>query len=205
MSCTYLLDNQRVGCALMSNVDASDSAAQGLTRLNRWKACGGFFEQYTHPSSSTNTAMRFSVYFPPQSTHKPVPVLYYLSGLTCTDENVVQKGFVQSQAAKRGLAVVCPDTSPRGAGVDGEDESWDFGTGAGFYVDATASKWSRYVAYSRSWRSWDLTPCAEPDEVWLQGDTHVMGCTMIFVSSSVQREEKPSLPSSVPRAAPTYP
>ncbi|EKU21688.1 S-formylglutathione hydrolase, partial [Nannochloropsis gaditana CCMP526] len=128
----------------MSNVDASDSAAQGLTRLNRWKACGGFFEQYTHPSSSTNTVMRFTVYFPPQSAHKPVPVLYFLSGLTCTDENVVQKGFVQSQAAKRGLAVVCPDTSPRGAGVDGEDESWDFGTGAGFYVDATASKWSRH-------------------------------------------------------------
>lgn len=113
------------------------------TLLNRWKACGGFFEQYTHDSTSTHTTMRFTVYLPPKATSKPVPILYYLSGLTCTDENVVQKGFIQFQAAKRGLAIVCPDTSPRGAGVEGEDEGWDFGTGAGFYVDATAEKFKK--------------------------------------------------------------
>jgi len=124
--------------------DSSASApADDPTLLNRWKAAGGFFEQYTHQSSSTQTPMRFTIFLPPQATSKPVPILYYLSGLTCTDENVVQKGFVQFQAAKRGLAIVCPDTSPRGAGVEGEDEGWDFGTGAGFYVDATTEKWKK--------------------------------------------------------------
>jgi len=126
----------------MADSSASTSA-DGPTLQNRWKAAGGFFEQYTHQSSSTQTPMRFTIFLPPQATSKPVPILYYLSGLTCTDENVVQKGFVQFQAAKRGLAIVCPDTSPRGAGVEGEDEGWDFGTGAGFYVDATAEKWKK--------------------------------------------------------------
>jgi S-formylglutathione hydrolase len=82
----------------------------GLTLLNRWKACGGYFSQYTHASTTTKTTMRFTVYLPPQAESKPVPVVYYLSGLTCTDENVVQKGFAQRAAAARGVALVAPDT-----------------------------------------------------------------------------------------------
>lgn len=78
-----------------------------------------------------------------------LPVIYYLSGLTCTDENVIQKGFAHHFASKRNVCVVAPDTSPRGANIEGEDESWDFGTGAGFYLDATADKWkNNYRMYT---------------------------------------------------------
>ena len=74
-------------------------------------------------------------------------VLYYLSGLTCTDQNVITKGYPQRMAAEKGIAFVAPDTSPRGLGIEGEDESYDFGTGAGFYVNATEPKWKQYCMY----------------------------------------------------------
>jgi S-formylglutathione hydrolase len=93
--------------------------------------------------------MRFAVYTPPQAADGPVPVLYYLAGLTCTEETFMIKGGAQRLAAEHGLMLVSPDTSPRDANVPGEDENWDFGTGAGFYVDATEEPWSRhYRMYS---------------------------------------------------------
>eukprot|EP00638_Chattonella_subsalsa_P001178 CAMPEP_0117756960 /NCGR_PEP_ID=MMETSP0947-20121206/14425_1 /TAXON_ID=44440 /ORGANISM="Chattonella subsalsa, Strain CCMP2191" /LENGTH=286 /DNA_ID=CAMNT_0005576719 /DNA_START=147 /DNA_END=1007 /DNA_ORIENTATION=- len=113
-----------------------------LELKNQWKSFGGWAKQYTHQSTATGTSMRFTVYLPPQSENGPVPVLYYLSGLTCTDENFTQKAGAHRCAAANGLAIVAPDTSPRGANVEGEDEGWDFGTGAGFYLDATTEKWS---------------------------------------------------------------
>uniref|UniRef100_A0A6V1VPS3 S-formylglutathione hydrolase n=1 Tax=Heterosigma akashiwo TaxID=2829 RepID=A0A6V1VPS3_HETAK len=120
-----------------------------LELKSSWKCHGGFVRQYSHQSSSTGTPMRFTIFLPPESCGSDVPVLYYLSGLTCTDENVVQKGGAFRAAARAGLALVCPDTSPRGAGVEGEDEGWDFGTGAGFYVDATQAPWAaNYKMYS---------------------------------------------------------
>ncbi|KAK2078022.1 hypothetical protein QBZ16_003890 [Prototheca wickerhamii] len=91
--------------------------------------------------------MTFSVFHPPAADKNPVPVLYYLSGLTCTDDNVMQKSGVQRIAAELGVAVIAPDTSPRGLGIEGEDESWDFGTGAGFYLNATQEKWRQYRMY----------------------------------------------------------
>ena len=100
-------------------------------------AFGGELKKYSHASSSTGTTMTFSVFVPPAAKLHAVPVVYYLSGLTCTDDNAVQKGGAFKAAAKRGVMLVFPDTSPRGANVAGEDESWDLGTGAGFYVDAT--------------------------------------------------------------------
>ncbi len=104
---------------------------------------------YRHQSQETGTEMRFSVYRPPQAENGPVPVLWYLSGLTCTEENFTVKAGAQRYAAKHGIMLVAPDTSPRGAGIDGEDDSYDFGTGAGFYVDATREPWSRnYRMYS---------------------------------------------------------
>jgi len=91
--------------------------------------------------------MRFGVFLPPQA--QAVPVLYWLSGLTCTEENFVVKAGAQRVAAELGLAIVVPDTSPRGLKIPGEDDSYDFGTGAGFYVDATRAPWSRgYRMYS---------------------------------------------------------
>lgn len=93
--------------------------------------------------------MRFAVYTPPQAADGPVPVLYYLAGLTCTEETFMIKGGAQRLAAEHGLMLVAPDTSPRDTNVPGEDDDWDFGTGAGFYVDATEEPWSaHYKMYS---------------------------------------------------------
>ena len=99
---------------------------------------GGVQSVYTHASQETQCAMRFGVFLPPQAASGRVPVLYWLSGLTCTEENFIVKAGAQRVAAALGLAIVVPDTSPRGLGIPGEGDSYDFGLGAGFYVDATA-------------------------------------------------------------------
>ncbi|KAI0909607.1 carbohydrate esterase family 1 protein [Ustulina deusta] len=114
---------------------------------------GGQLLKLTHESSSTKTAMNVSVFLPPAALSSdsaaPVPVLLYLSGLTCTPDNCAEKGYLHASAARHGLAVVYPDTSPRGAGIAGEDATWDFGSGAGFYVDATEAPWrAHYNMYS---------------------------------------------------------
>ena len=120
-----------------------------LTTLSEQKAFGGVQGVYRHEARQTACEMEFSVFMPPNSGNGPVPVVYYLSGLTCTQENVTTKGGFQRYAAEHGLAVVCPDTSPRGAGIAGEEDDYDFGTGAGFYVDATQAPWSTcYRMYS---------------------------------------------------------
>lgn len=104
---------------------------------------------YSHASETCNSPMRFAVYQPPQSRSHPVPVLYFLSGLTCTEENFLVKAGAQRFAAEHGFILVIPDTSPRNTGIPGEDDDWDFGTGAGFYVDATEQPWrSHYQMYS---------------------------------------------------------
>jgi S-formylglutathione hydrolase len=107
------------------------------------RSFGGRQIQATHDSDACACPMRFSIYLPPAAEAGPVPVIYYLSGLTCTDENVATKGGAQRVAADLGVAVVMPDTSPRGEGVPGDpDGAWDFGLGAGFYVNATQAPWS---------------------------------------------------------------
>ncbi len=104
---------------------------------------------YQHQSKVLNCQMTFAIYLPPQADAGIVPVLYWLSGLTCTQDNFIQKAGGQKYAAEHGIAIVCPDTSPRGCGIEGEDDSYDFGSGAGFYVDATESKWkANYNMYS---------------------------------------------------------
>ncbi len=118
-------------------------------RLSTAKCFGGVQATYTHASKETGTAMKFAVYLPPQAEKGKVPVLYYLSGLTCTEENFSTKAGAQRWAAKEGIAIVAPDTSPRGANIPGEAEHWDFGLGAGFYVDATEAPWAKnYRMYS---------------------------------------------------------
>ncbi len=101
--------------------------------------------QYRHRSDSLDCDMEFSVYLPPQAASTRVPVVYWLSGLTCTDQNFVTKAGAQRYAAELGIAIVCPDTSPRGEGVpDDPNGAYDFGLGAGFYVNATQLPWSRH-------------------------------------------------------------
>jgi len=110
---------------------------------------GGVQSVYSHVSRETRCVMRFGVFLPPQATSGRVPVLYWLSGLTCTEENFIVKAGAQRVAAALGLAIVVPDTSPRGLGIPGEGDSYDFGLGAGFYVDATEAPWSHAVGTAR--------------------------------------------------------
>ena len=110
---------------------------------------GGVQQFYKHASRSTRGSMKFSVYLPPRSCSARVPVLYFLSGLTCTEETFPIKGHAQQLAAELGLMLVSPDTSPREPRLPGDADSWDFGQGAGFYVDATQAPWSaHYRMYS---------------------------------------------------------
>jgi S-formylglutathione hydrolase len=99
---------------------------------------------YAHASTATATEMKFAVYLPPAAAHGPCPALYYLAGLECTQDTFVQKAGALRVASALGLILVAPDTSPRGAGVPGEDESWDLGTSAGFYLDATEAPWAAH-------------------------------------------------------------
>lgn len=110
---------------------------------------GGTVATYSHYAETCQSTMRFAVFIPPQAQAKPVPVLYYLSGLTCTEANFTTKAGAQRYAAETGIMLVAPDTSPRNTGIAGENEDWDLGTGAGFYVDATQDPWRKhYKMYS---------------------------------------------------------
>lgn len=114
-----------------------------LTPRGEHACFGGRIGFYAHASEATGTEMRFSVFVPPQAERGPLPALYFLAGLTCTEETFMIKAGAPRLAAEHGVILVAPDTSPRGAGIPGEDDDWDFGTGAGFYLDATAEPWSR--------------------------------------------------------------
>ncbi|KAG9657067.1 esterase D, partial [Aureobasidium melanogenum] len=113
---------------------------------------GGKLLKLAHKAASTNCEMKFNLFLPPQalkSSASKIPVLIYLSGLTCTGDNCSEKGFFQHRASQKGIAVVYPDTSPRGLGIPGEDDSYDFGSGAGFYVNATKEPYNKgYNMYS---------------------------------------------------------
>jgi S-formylglutathione hydrolase len=115
-----------------------------LDIVSRSRSFGGAQLVCRHASVETGTAMRFAAYVPPQAERGPVPVVWFLSGLTCTEENFTVKASAQRAAADLGLMLIAPDTSPRGEDVpDDPDGAYDFGLGAGFYVDATAAPWSR--------------------------------------------------------------
>jgi S-formylglutathione hydrolase len=112
-----------------------------MKEIESIKESGGYLNRYTHASSSCNCEMTFSVYLPPQASNEKVPALYWLSGLTCTDDNARTKGGFQRFAARHGIAIVFADTSPRGDDVADEPERYDLGQAAGFYVNATRDRW----------------------------------------------------------------
>lgn len=114
-----------------------------LELLGEHGCFGGLQRFYQHISSEIGLPMKLSVYLPPQAAHGPVPAVLYLAGLTCTEETFMVKAGAQRVAAELGLALIAPDTSPRGAGVPGEADAWDFGVGAGFYLDATQTPWAK--------------------------------------------------------------
>jgi S-formylglutathione hydrolase len=121
-----------------------------LTLQSEHACFGGVQRFYQHDANAVKLPMRFSVYLPPGADMADVadtarlPVLFYLAGLTCTEETFMVKAGAQRVAAELGLILVAPDTSPRGAGAAGETDSWDFGVGAGFYLDATEAPWARH-------------------------------------------------------------
>ncbi|WP_038177220.1 S-formylglutathione hydrolase [Vibrio pacinii] len=122
-----------------------------IENISQAKVFSGWHKQYQHHSDVLNCQMRFAIFLPPQASNtNPVPVLYWLSGLTCSDENFMQKAAAFRIAAKLGIAIVAPDTSPRGDTVaDADDGAYDLGLGAGFYVNATQAPWNKhYQMYS---------------------------------------------------------
>jgi S-formylglutathione hydrolase len=115
-----------------------------LKTLSEHACFGGVQGFYQHESAVIGLPMRFGVFAPPQALARPVPVLTFLAGLTCNEETFAIKAGAQRMAAELGLMIVTPDTSPRGTGIEGADAAWDFGTAAGFYLDATAEPWARH-------------------------------------------------------------
>jgi S-formylglutathione hydrolase len=123
--------------------------APAPTLVSEHRCFGGTVAYYRHASEACGGEMRFGVFVPPQARERKVPVLYFLAGLSSTEETFLTKGGAQRIAAELGLLLVAPDTSPRGAGFPGETDNWDFGAGAGFYLDATQPPWSsRYRMFS---------------------------------------------------------
>ncbi len=116
-----------------------------MERTQRWRAHGGWQEVWRHQSQATGTSMEFSVFLPEAAAEARLPVVWFLSGLTCNWANVTEKGEFRAACARHGLIFVAPDTSPRGEGVPDDPEgAYDFGLGAGFYVDATRNPWARH-------------------------------------------------------------
>lgn len=114
-----------------------------METVSEARCAGGVQKTIRHQSEATGTPMQVSIFLPPAAEHERVPVLWFLSGLTCTEENFTVKAGAQRYAAEAGLAIVAPDTSPRGAAVPGDPEgAWDFGHGAGFYLNATRQPWA---------------------------------------------------------------
>jgi S-formylglutathione hydrolase len=117
--------------------------------VSKHRCFGGTVGFYKHQSAVNNCTMKFAVYTPPQAERGKVPALYYLAGLTCTEETFQIKAGAQRRAAELGLMLISMDTSPRGVPLPGDSESYDFGVGAGFYLDATQDPWSKhYRLYS---------------------------------------------------------
>ncbi|MCF6325490.1 MAG: S-formylglutathione hydrolase [Gammaproteobacteria bacterium] len=104
----------------------------------------GWLYNCSHDSASCNSEMRFAIFLPPQAETEPVPALYWLSGLSCTEENFMAKAGAQRLASELGVALIVPDTSPRNTGIAGEDDHWDLGSGAGFYLNATQPGWCEH-------------------------------------------------------------
>ncbi|MDT8387699.1 MAG: S-formylglutathione hydrolase [Thiogranum sp.] len=148
-----------------------------MKKIESVKEFGGYLNRYRHTSTSCQCDMTFSVYLPPQAQQRAVPAVYWLSGLTCTDDNFRTKAGAQRYAAELGLALIIPDTSPRGADVPDEPGRYDLGQGAGFYVNATQEPWSgHYQMYDYVTR--ELPQLVEANLPLLAGVKSISGHSM---------------------------
>jgi S-formylglutathione hydrolase len=176
-----------------------------LETIAEHRCFGGTQAYYRHDSKAVGLPMRFSVYVPPQAEHGKVPALFYLPGLTCTEETFMIKAGAQRVAAQLGMLLVSPDTSPRDAKVAGEADDWDFGLGAGFYVDATQPPWARhYRMYSYVLELAELVKArfpVLPDQVGITG--HSMGGHGALVLGLRNRAVFRTVSAFAPVAAPS--
>lgn len=179
-----------------------------LELLSEHACFGGVQRFYRHASATIGLPMRFSVYLPPGQGRSagPIPALVYLAGLTCTEETFMIKAGAQRLAAEHGIALLAPDTSPRGANLPGETDSWDFGVGAGFYLDATEAPWSRHYRME-SYVTGELVPLAQAEFGLDAARTGIFGHSMGGHGALVLALRHPGLFASVsafaPIAAPT--
>ncbi len=150
--------------------------AETLELVSQTRSFGGWLRRYRHRSEALDCDMVFGIYLPPQAETQSVPLVWWLSGLTCTDENFMQKAGAHRVAAELGMAIVCPDTSPRGTDLPGEHDSYDFGSGAGFYVDATEPPWSGH--YRMYHYVTDELPDLVHNEFPLNGQEAISGHSM---------------------------
>ncbi|HEU0230021.1 MAG TPA: S-formylglutathione hydrolase [Burkholderiaceae bacterium] len=178
----------------------------GLELISEHRCFDGVQRFYRHDSRAIGLPMRFSVFQPPQAVAGRVPVLFFLAGLTATEENFMVKAGAQRLAAQHGLMLVSPDTSPRGAGVPGEGDDWDFGTGAGFYLDATQAPWKTHYRME-SYVARELFDIATGE---LPGDAgrvgifgHSMGGHGALVLALRHRDQYRSVSAFAPIAAPS--
>lgn len=148
-----------------------------VTELSSSKCFGGYQKVLSHESNELKCKMKFAVYIPPQAAKEKVPVLYWLSGLTCTEQNFITKAGSQRIAAECGIIIVAPDTSPRGCNIEGEDDNWDFGTGAGFYVDAMEDKWKKHYRMF-SYITRELPAVVNANFPALEGQMSIFGHSM---------------------------
>lgn len=178
-----------------------------LTPISQHRCFNGTQAFYVHESRECRTEMRFSVFVPPQARERAVPVLYYLAGLTCTEETFMIKAGAQRVAAELGLMLVTPDTSPRKVRFPGDDASWDFGIGAGFYVDATQAPWSQH------YRLYSYVTRELPELVQSLGNVradaqsifgHSMGGHGALVCALRNRDRYRSVSAFAPIAAPSH-
>ncbi|WP_417816106.1 S-formylglutathione hydrolase [Thalassospira alkalitolerans] len=174
----------------------------GIENSSSNKVFGGWHKQYTHRSDVLGCDMRFAIFLPRQAgTGNRVPVMYWLSGLTCTDENFMQKAAAFHTASELGIAIVAPDTSPRGDHVpDDPDEAYDFGKGAGFYVNATQDPWAR------NYRMYDYVtkelPALVRDHFPISDDTVISGHSMGGHGALMMALRNPGMFKSVTAFAP---
>lgn len=184
----------------------SNLKLENLELLSEHRCFDGVQRYYRHNSEAVGLPMRFSVFIPQQANEGRVPVLFYLAGLTCTEETFMIKGGAQRLAAQHGLMLVAPDTSPRGAGIEGEDDNWDFGTGAGFYLDATQEPWSRHYRMESyvADELFDIVTTALPGQAACVGIFgHSMGGHGALVLAQKHSDKFQSVSAFAPIAAPT--
>jgi len=179
------------------------------------RAGGGLLIKFSHASKEIGLLMNASLFLPTSAlsldalvgSEERYPVLMFLSGLTCTDENVCQKGGAFNQCMSSGLALLCPDTSPRGANCPGEDDNWDLGTGAGFYVDATEEPWSThyrmfsYVTSELPTLLREAFPVCDPSRMGVTG--HSMGGHGALTSALLRPDVFRSVSAFAPICNPT--